>query len=74
MVKNCKMKYLKLAMVAVAVALFLCSCGKTCRCYRYDGNVDEYTLDELDEMNTNCTLMEDRDFGLVYSLCETVLF
>ena len=56
------------------VAVLLASCGKTCRCYRYDGNVDEFSMAEIDADSTTCVGKEQIDFGLTYSLCETVSF
>ena len=66
-------KYFAFFLLA-AILLMMASCTKKCRCYRYDGNVDEFTQEELNERDKSCTDMEEIDFGLVYSLCEkTVL-
>ena len=59
--------------LAVVVTLFV-SCGKTCRCYRYDGNVDEFDMEEIEADSTTCAGKELINFGLTYSLCETVAF
>ena len=70
--KNNKLK--KIILSISAVALLLVSCGKTCRCYRYDGNVDEFDMEEIKADSTTCAGKELIDFGLTYSLCETVTF
>lgn len=64
----------KVVIVAFAVVLLLASCSKKCRCYRYDGNVDEFTPEELDEKDFTCEGMEQFDFGQVYSICEKAVF
>ncbi|MBP5328003.1 MAG: hypothetical protein J6Y98_08860 [Bacteroidales bacterium] len=64
----------RLLLIAVLALLFFTSCKKTCRCYRYDGNVDEFSVEELDEQNTSCVDMEEINRHLTYSLCEKVLF
>ncbi|MBP5189493.1 MAG: hypothetical protein J6031_01090 [Bacteroidales bacterium] len=56
------------------VTLLATSCGKTCRCYRYDGNVDEFDMNELKENKETCEGKELINFGLTYSLCERVVF
>ena len=59
----------------IAIALFLLSsCGKTCRCYRYDGNVEEFDVAQLEKEDKTCTGLVNVDFGLTYSLCEKVMF
>lgn len=63
----------RLMAVLFLVALLCVSCGKTCRCYRYDGNVDEFSIDELNDLNTSCESLEDQNYGLTYSLCERVI-
>lgn len=68
------MKTKKIYMLIIAVALLAMSCGKTCRCYRYDGNVDEFDMSQLEEEETSCAELELIDFGLTYSLCEKVAF
>lgn len=68
------MKIKRLLISFSLVALLFVSCGKTCRCYRYDGNVDEFDVEELEANGTTCQLMEETDFGLRYSLCEKVTF
>lgn len=50
------------------------SCNKKCRCYRYDGNVDEFTAEELSRYDRDCVGMEQFDLGEVYSICENVIF
>ena len=67
-------KLKKIILSLSAVALLLVSCGKTCRCYRYDGNVDEFDMEEIKADSTTCAGKELIDFGLTYSLCETVAF
>lgn len=64
----------KVVIVAFAVVLLLASCSKKCRCYRYDGNVDEFTPEELDAKDFTCEGMEQFDFGQVYSICEKAVF
>ncbi|MBQ6652222.1 MAG: hypothetical protein IJM81_02335 [Prevotella sp.] len=58
-----------LVLLAVAVVL-LGSCSKRCRCYRYDGDVEEFTDEELEAKDFTCEGMEQFDFGQVYSICE----
>ena len=48
------MKTKKIYMLIIAAALLAMSCGKTCRCYRYDGNVDEFDMSQLEEEETSC--------------------
>lgn len=64
----------KLAAVVLVSTLLLSSCAKKCRCYRYDGNVDEFTSEELEKYDRSCTGMEQFDLGDVYSICEKVIF
>ncbi len=59
---------------AIAALLLFASCGKTCRCYRYDGGVDEFDIDELDSQGKGCADMEQENSGRKYSYCERVLF
>ena len=68
------MKTKRLLAILFAVSLLAVSCKKTCRCYRYDGNVEEYSEEYLEQNNTTCAALEDIDFGLVNSLCEKVIF
>lgn len=64
----------KALFVIALMALMLASCGKTCRCYRYDGAVDEYSMEEIDEQGySSCESLEAFNEGVVYSLCELVL-
>ena len=64
------MKIMKRLLLAAALLAILCvSCRKVCRCYRYDGDIDEFDIDELD---VSCESLEDQDFGTTYSLCERV--
>ena len=68
---------MKIKRILILVSLFsvICiSCGKTCRCYRYDGNVDEFDMEDLNTQGISCEGMEETDFGLRYSLCERVSF
>ena len=63
--------------VAISLAIFsllLVSCKKTCRCYRYDGNVDEFSLDDLSAQDKSCSDLESTNMGMLYSLCEKVMF
>ncbi|MBQ7061953.1 MAG: hypothetical protein IJM88_01510 [Bacteroidales bacterium] len=55
---------------ALLMALLCAGCGKTCRCYTYYGNVDEFSEEDLEAYDRSCTGMEDFDYGLRYSLCE----
>ena len=64
----------RLLLSMAIVALLFASCGKTCRCYRYDGNVDEFDMSELDANDETCEGKELINHGLTYSLCERVLF
>ncbi|MBQ3950305.1 MAG: hypothetical protein II661_07525 [Bacteroidales bacterium] len=64
----------KLLIIFSVVAVLCTSCNKTCRCYRYDGNVDEFDEQELEELGTSCQAKEEINFHLTYSLCEKVLF
>jgi hypothetical protein len=59
--------------ISLAV-LLLASCGKTCRCYRYDGDVVEFDMAELEANDETCEGKELVNHGLTYSLCERVLF
>lgn len=59
--------------MVLAALLLLMSCGKTCRCYRYDGNYEEFDVDELKEQNKSCSSLEDVNYGMLYSLCEKVV-
>ena len=68
------MKTKRLLMLLSLVAFMCVSCGKTCRCYRYDGNVDEFDIENLENQGTSCEAQEDINFGLTYSLCERVIF
>lgn len=59
--------------ILIAVLLLLCtSCRKTCRCYRFDGDVDEFDMEDLNAEGRTCESMENFDLGLTYSLCERV--
>ena len=66
------MKIKRLFFLCVLLLLVAASCGRTCRCYRYDGNVDEFDMDELSDRGTSCAAMEEMNYGLLYSLCERV--
>lgn len=67
---------MKKLLIIVALLGTLCctSCRKTCRCYGFDGSVDEYSREELSELGRTCSGMENINFGLTYSICEFVLF
>lgn len=67
------MKRIALILGIVAIAISFASCGKHCRCYRYDGNVDEFSIEELKEKGTSCEMLEEVDYGTKYSLCERVI-
>lgn len=67
-----KKKYFYLFVIAFLAVLSFSSCMKTCRCYAYNGSVDEFDVDELSEQGYSCVQMENFDFGLKYSLCERV--
>lgn len=69
-----KFKIIISVLVLSAGILSLSSCERTCRCYHYNGSVDEYTPEELEELDYSCAQMKDIDLGLRYSLCEKVLF
>lgn len=56
------------------LGLLTVSCSKKCRCYRYDGNVDEFTDEELDKLDYSCTSMTQFDLGQRYSICEKAVF
>lgn len=65
----------KILITIALIAAFACtSCHKTCRCYGFDGSVDEYSREELADLGRSCTGMENINFGLTYSLCEFVIF
>lgn len=66
------MKKTILLLASILFALTLASCEMKCRCYRYNGEILEFTPDELDAMGYTCTEMEDFDLGFTYSLCEKV--
>ena len=59
---------------ALLFAVLCVSCGKTCRCYRRDGNVDEFDMADLDAAGISCEEKESINFGYTYSLCERVTF
>lgn len=63
----------KVLIIIVLAAFVFTACGKTCRCYRRDGNVDEFDMSELEEEGFTCSEMEYINYGLTYSLCERVL-
>lgn len=56
----------------VFAAFSLVSCGKTCRCYKYDGSIEEFDVDDLKKQERQCADLEQEDMGLTYSLCERV--
>lgn len=64
----------KMFLCVLTIVLLFVSCGKTCRCYRYDGNVDEFDVDELKEQNKSCSSLEELNYGMIYSLCEKTAF
>lgn len=64
----------KIILLVSALVLLFGSCSKKCRCYRYDGNVDEFTPEELNERDFTCEGMEQFDLGQVYSICEKAAF
>lgn len=57
----------------IAALLLFASCNKKCRCYRYDGNVDYFTDEELENYDRDCAGMEQFNLGQVYSICEKAL-
>lgn len=67
------MKLRRLIPFFIVGILLLSGCKKTCRCYRYDGNVEEFSDDDLDSRNMSCAEMETFNLGNVYSLCEKVI-
>lgn len=68
------MKLRSALLIVLLFSLFLTGCKKTCRCYRYDGNVDEFSEEELKDRGTACEELENYNNGTVYSLCEKVAF
>lgn len=66
-----KIRILALGLMAMLLAS---SCGKTCRCYAYDGSVDEFDISELEANDEVCEDKENINFGLKYSICERVVF
>lgn len=70
-IRKCCNFFLLLTLFVLATLLFS-SCKKTCRCYHYNGNVYEYSQEELDEMDYTCTGLENLSMGTKYSLCEYV--
>ena len=69
-----KYRHLILLLTLLVGVFTLSSCEMTCRCYHYNGTIDEYTAEELKELDYTCGQMKDIDLGLRYSLCEKVLF
>ncbi len=68
---------MKRLVTSIALVLLLAlsvSCKRECRCYRYDGNVDYFTDEELEKYDRSCTGMEQFDLGEVYSICEKAFF
>lgn len=61
-----------LLMLLLSVTVSVASCNKTCRCYRYDGDVEEFSMEELQADSVSCVGMETVNFGLTYALCEKV--
>ena len=68
------MKKSRIVFLLCLMLLLFVGCKKKCRCYRYDGNVEEFTKEELDDRGTTCSGMEDFHDGNVYSLCEKITF
>ncbi len=65
------MKHKSLILIVVALLALCCTaCHNTCTCYAFNGTVDEYSPEELDEYNRSCEDMEYYNMGLVYSYCE----
>ena len=52
------------------VALFATSCHKKCRCYGYDGTVNDYSKDEVDDNGGSCPNMIYMYNTRYYSICE----
>ncbi len=67
------MRTKKIYILIIVAMLFVVSCGKTCRCYRYDGDADEFDIAQLEEEGKTCVQMEQVDFGTTYSECSKVL-
>ena len=60
----------------VLLALFsLSSCKRVCHCVRYNGVIDEFTQEELDEKGYECLELDtyQYNFGKTYSRCEWVM-
>ena len=65
-----RMKRISAIFYVAMFALLATSCGKNCRCWRYDGGVDDFDIDDLPGEYSNCEDVEKLNFGLTYSLCE----
>ena len=66
---------MKRSVVCILVVLFcigLSSCRKTCRCIGYNGSVDEFDIEELDEQGVTCEDKELVNFGRRYTYCKRV--
>ena len=64
---------MKKLLIILSVVTVLCtSCGKTCRCYKYDGSIEEFDVNDLKKQERQCADLEQEDMGLTYSLCERV--
>ena len=62
-------KYLLFAACLLA-AMALASCHKTCSCIQYNGVVQEYTSDEVEEHGGSCYDMRIQANRPYYSYCE----
>lgn len=63
-----------LILLSVVGSMSCASCERICRCYKYNGVVEEFSKEELDEKGYSCVELEKNfNQGLTYSLCERVL-
>lgn len=59
-----------LFLLLLITLLSLSSCRRTCTCYTYNGNIVEFSEEELDELGLECVELESYTGGGLYSLCE----
>lgn len=64
----------RVLLLGILLLILMGSCRRTCRCYRYDGNVDEFEQEDFEEYGySTCSGMEYVNYGLTYLICEWVL-
>ena len=64
------MRKLLIGVAVAACGLALSSCHKTCSCTKYDGQIDEYDKEVVDEYGGSCSGMIYMYNTRYYSVCE----